>query len=71
MSFEDLEPNAAPRNVLKALLSEDLDPYAVTDLEERISHLEAEIQRTKQAIISKSSQRSAADALFSFGGNQS
>lgn len=65
MSFEDLEPKAGG-DVLQALLREDLDPYAVVDLEARISSLEAEISRIREAIQSKSSQRSEADALFNF-----
>lgn len=65
MSFEDLEPRAGG-DVLQALLREDLDPYAVVDLEARISSLEAEISRIRVAIQSKSSQRSEADALFNF-----
>lgn len=66
MSFEDLEPRNAGADVLKALVREDLDGYAVVDLQERIATLEAEITRSRQAIDSKSSQRSAADALFNF-----
>jgi len=66
MSFEDLEPRSMGGDALKALVREDLDGYAVTDLQERISVLEAEIARSKQAIESKSSQRNAADALFNF-----
>lgn len=66
MSFEDLEPRSMGGDTLKALVREDLDGYAVTDLQERISVLEAEIQRSKEAIEAKSSQRSAADALFNF-----
>ena len=59
MSFEGLDS-------LHALIREDLEPYSVTDLETRIATLEAEIARVKAAIVSKSSQRSAADALFKF-----
>lgn len=66
MSFDDLEPTNAGTDVLKALVREDLDGYAVVDLQERIATLEAEISRSRQAIESKSSQRSAADALFNF-----
>lgn len=65
MSFEDLEPQAGG-DVLQSLLREDLDPYAVTDLEARIASLEAEIVRIREAIRSKSSQRNEADALFNF-----
>lgn len=67
MSFEDLEPRTAGGDALGTLLREDLDAYAAVDLEERIASLEAEIARTKHALLSKSSQRDAADALFNFG----
>ncbi|HEV7351881.1 MAG TPA: DUF1192 domain-containing protein [Brevundimonas sp.] len=67
MSFEDLEPRPA-RDVVTALIREDLDPYAVADLKARIATLEAEIARTRAAIETKSAKRSAADAFFNFGG---
>lgn len=66
MSLEDLEPRTGGGDVLKTLLREDLDGYAVVDLQERIEMLESEIRRSKQAIEAKSSQRNAADALFNF-----
>lgn len=50
------------------LFREDLDPFSVEDLTTRIDALEAEIGRTRQALTAKKSQRSAADALFSFKG---
>jgi uncharacterized small protein (DUF1192 family) len=68
MMFEDLEPRAARDASLAALSGEDLDVYSVEDLKERIARLEAEIARSRAAIDGKSSQRSAADALFNFGG---
>ncbi|MCZ8087714.1 MAG: DUF1192 domain-containing protein [Brevundimonas sp.] len=67
MSFEELEPRPA-REAVTALTREDLDPYAVADLEVRIATLEAEIARTRQAIATKSAKRSAADAFFNLGG---
>lgn len=54
---------------LNALSSEDLDPYSVEDLSERIARLEGEIERTRAALDRKKSRRSDADALFSFKGN--
>ena len=66
MSFEELEPRKTVGDALKALVREDLDGYAVVDLQERIVALEAEITRSRQAIEAKSSQRNAADALFNF-----
>ena len=64
--FEDLEPRPARGAPLIALTREDLDGYSVEDLQQRIAGLEAEIARSKTAIEGKSSQRSAADAMFNF-----
>ncbi|HEY0103537.1 MAG TPA: DUF1192 domain-containing protein [Brevundimonas sp.] len=64
--FEDLEPRPVRGAPLAALSREDLDPYSVVDLQERITALEAEIARSRTAIDGKSSQRSAADAIFNF-----
>jgi Uncharacterized small protein containing a coiled-coil domain len=64
--FEDLEPRPARGAPLIALTREDLDGYSVEDLKERIAGLEAEIARARAAIEGKSSQRSAADAMFNF-----
>ncbi|QUD86703.1 DUF1192 domain-containing protein [Phenylobacterium montanum] len=43
---------------------EDLDLYAVEELEERVGLLQAEIERTRSQIERKRSGRAAADALF-------
>ncbi len=51
---------------LKGLATEDLDPYSVDDLQERIAALEAEIQRSAAAIERKKNRLSEASALFSF-----
>lgn len=64
--FEDLEPRPARGALLIALTREDLDSYSVEDLKQRIAGLQAEIDRSKAAIEGKSSQRNAADAMFSF-----
>jgi uncharacterized small protein (DUF1192 family) len=64
--FEDLEPRAARGAPLVALTREDLDGYSVEDLQQRISGLQAEIERSRAAIEGKSSQRNAADAMFNF-----
>ena len=65
--FEDLEPRPQRGEPLRALSREDLDVYAVEDLQERISALEAEIARSRAAIETKRSKKNAADALFNFG----
>lgn len=43
---------------------EDLDLYAVSELEERLDVLASETQRVKAQIEKKLSGRAAADALF-------
>lgn len=65
--FEDLEPRPQRGEPLRALSREDLDVYAVEDLQERIAALEAEIARSRAAIKTKRSKKNAADALFNFG----
>ncbi len=66
MVFEDLEPRPQRGAALQALAKEDLDLYAVEELNARIEALEAEIARARAAISGKTDRRSAADALFSF-----
>jgi uncharacterized small protein (DUF1192 family) len=66
MSFDDLEPRPSRGATLTALSREDLDLYAVDELEERIETLEGEIARCRSAIDAKRSKKSAADALFNF-----
>jgi uncharacterized small protein (DUF1192 family) len=52
---------------LSEALKEDLELYAVAELEERISLLRAEIARVEAQIDRKRAGRAAADALFSRG----
>ena len=60
---------AAPRRtrgqLLAELAKEDLDLYAVEELQERIASLEAEIARTRDKLNRKQQGKAAADALFS------
>lgn len=42
----------------------DLDDISVDELRERIAEMEAEIERLKAAIDSKSAHMSAADSIF-------
>lgn len=51
-------------DVLKQLQKEDLDPYSIEALNERIEGLNAEIKRAQAAIAEKSDSRNAAEALF-------
>lgn len=49
---------------LNEALKEDLELYAVADLEERIEMLRSEIARVQAQIDRKRAGRAAADALF-------
>lgn len=62
----ELEMAKGGPKALTGLVHEDLDPYSVEDLEARVSLLEGEIHRVRQAMSQKINRRSAADALFSF-----
>jgi len=64
MLEEPAEPRTARGQALKEALREDLEVYAVADLEERIAELEREIARVKVQLEKKRAGRSAADALF-------
>jgi uncharacterized small protein (DUF1192 family) len=50
---------------LTEAMREDLELYGVSELEERIEALRAEIARTEAQISKKLSSREAADAFFS------
>jgi uncharacterized small protein (DUF1192 family) len=50
---------------LNEVLKEDLELYAVAELEERIELLRAEIARVQAQLDRKRAGRAAADALFS------
>ncbi|MEW5683491.1 MAG: DUF1192 domain-containing protein [Pseudomonadota bacterium] len=50
---------------LAEAMREDLELYGVSELEERIDALRAEIARTEAQISKKRSGREAADAFFS------
>lgn len=66
MSFDDLDPRPQRGAALRALGREDLDLYAVEELQERVEALEAEIARVRASMLGKQSRKSAAEALFSF-----
>jgi uncharacterized small protein (DUF1192 family) len=59
-------PRPARGAALALLRKEDLELYGAEELQERIADLEAEIDRTRNALDSREAKRSAADALFSF-----
>ena len=67
MTFDDLDPRPQHGAALNAVGREDLDLYAVEELQERIVTLEAEIARVHRAMDTKAAKKNAADALFNFG----
>jgi len=65
MAEDDAEPVRRPRGwAVTELSREDLDLFAISDLEERIVALEAEIARARRQMEKKRAGRAAADALF-------
>lgn len=65
MTDEPVSTRRARGQILAELAREDLDQYAVEELDERVGLLEAEIARTRALRDRKQSTRAAADALFS------
>jgi uncharacterized small protein (DUF1192 family) len=61
---EEAPPRRGRGQAMIDLAREDLDLYAVEDLEERIGLLQNEIERARAQIDRKRSGRAAADALF-------
>ena len=61
---EPAEPRRLRGQAVVDLGREDLDLYAVEELEERVAGLTAEIERTRAQMEKKRSGRAAADALF-------
>ena len=49
---------------LAALVRQDLDPFSVDELQERVKALEAEISRTKKKIEYAVNHKASAEALF-------
>lgn len=66
-----LEDAAEPRRLRGAAIfevtREDLELYAVEELEARIEELQAEIARTEAQLTKKRAGRQAADAFFKLG----
>jgi uncharacterized small protein (DUF1192 family) len=53
-----------PDDPLVQLARQDLDPFSVDELQERIAILEAELARVRQKIQGAVNFRASADALF-------
>lgn len=66
LSLRNVQQGAS---ALAGLAREDLDPYSVEELAERVKALEAEIARAREATDRKKNRLSAAEALFSFKGS--
>ena len=64
MLDEPAEPRRIRGQALVDASREDLDLFAVEELQERIEALQSEINRTKAQMERKLSGRAAADALF-------
>lgn len=63
MDMDEYLPKKAD-DPLARLLSQDLDPLSVSDLEARIAALEAEISRTRLKIEYAVNHKASAEALF-------
>lgn len=64
MDSDDLAPLSAKAAGPKALAKEDLAPFSVGDLTERIALLEAEIERCRDALKAREKSHAAAQAVF-------
>ncbi len=64
MDFEDASPRPRAGDLIKALSREDLDPLSVTELDERIAALTAEIERTRAKRARAVNHKASAEALF-------
>lgn len=62
--MDDEDGKAKRAAALLELEREDLEPWSREELLARMARLEAEIERTRQALEVKSGLRSAASALF-------
>ena len=62
-----MEPDDAPsrpNDVLNELIRQDLDPFSVAELEDRITVLEGEIARSRMKLDRAVHPRASADQLF-------
>ncbi|MCW2349656.1 MULTISPECIES: DUF1192 domain-containing protein [unclassified Sphingobium] len=64
MDFDDASPRARPGDLIAKLIREDLDRLSVDELDERISLLSAEIERTRAKKSSAVHHKASAEALF-------
>lgn len=64
IDLDELEPR---KPKLDIVLGEDLSALSAHELDKRIAALEAEIARAKDALRSRATTKSAADAFFKRG----
>jgi len=64
MDFEDASPRARPDDLIAQLVRQDLDRLSVTELDERIELLTAEIERTRAKRERSVNHKASAEALF-------
>lgn len=64
MDFDDASPRARPGDLIAQLIREDLDRLSVDELDERITLLAAEIERTRAKKSSAVNHKASAEALF-------
>jgi uncharacterized small protein (DUF1192 family) len=64
MDFDDASPRARPDDLIAQLGRQDLDPLSVSELEERIVLLEAEIARARAKMHKSVNHKASAEALF-------
>ena len=60
----DENPPRRKDDLVAQLGRQDLDPYSVEELQERIALLEAEIERSRTKMQRAVNHRASADALF-------
>ena len=63
MDLDDLFPSK-PDDPLTALGKQDLDPFSIHELQERVELLKAEIARVEAHMSRAQTHRSAAEELF-------
>lgn len=64
MDFDDALPRARPDDLVAQIGREDLDRLSVSELEDRIAALTAEIERTRAKLERSVNHKASAEALF-------
>lgn len=64
MDNEDASPRARPDDLIAQLRREDLDRLSVSELDERIAELTAEIERVRTKRERSVNHKASAEALF-------